>query len=332
MKELAGRLAALDPDAGAAVRVIAYFDRLVAGRAGLEAIVRGAAVLAGCPARLVDPERRVQVRVTPDGVREDAGSPPPADWPAVPIGADGQAALWLERPGPAGPVDAMVLERAAVAARDALERTRGRAPASSDPALLELLFDASAPEPARLAAAHRLGLPTAGVARAIAVAGGAARVVVGPGRPVEGDQRAGVGPAVPPLKLPSSWAAARVALRLTAQGTAGDPGPRVVYAEEAGGLAVLAAAVGPDTPPAPDVLALERAASTAPWALATLAAVAATASLRTAAVALTVHHSTLQDRLAQAERVLGWNVRDPSGKLRLQLALALRRLHRHPPL
>ena len=50
----AGRLAALDPDATAAVRVIAYFDELAEGRAGIEAIVRGAAVLAGCPARLVD--------------------------------------------------------------------------------------------------------------------------------------------------------------------------------------------------------------------------------------------------------------------------------------
>ena len=57
VKELAGRLAALDPDAGAAVRVIAYFDRLNDGHAGLETIVRGAAVLSGCPARLADVDR-----------------------------------------------------------------------------------------------------------------------------------------------------------------------------------------------------------------------------------------------------------------------------------
>ena len=63
MQELVGRLAQLDPDAGAAVKVIAYFDRLVEGRAGLEPIVRGAAVLAGCAARLVDEDRRVQVRI-----------------------------------------------------------------------------------------------------------------------------------------------------------------------------------------------------------------------------------------------------------------------------
>jgi DNA-binding PucR family transcriptional regulator len=52
-------------------------------------------------------------------------------------------------------------------------------------------------------------------------------------------------------------------------------------------------------------------------------------SLRAAATALRVHHSTLQDRISHAEPLLGWNVREPHGRLRLQLALALRRLHRH---
>jgi hypothetical protein len=225
----------------------------------------------------------------------------------------------------------MVLERAAVAARDALDRTRGRAPARHDPALVELLFDAAAPEPARLAAARRLGLFAAGLARAVAVEGGEAHVENGAGStgPRANGRRTGVGPAVGILDLPHSWTAARTALRLTAEGTERDPGPRIVYADEMGGLAVLAAAVGPGTPPVPDVDALERAASAAPWMLATLQAVTVTPSLRTAAATLTLHHSTLQDRLAHAERLLGWNVRDAHGKLRLQLALALRRLHRH---
>ncbi len=83
MKELAGRLAALDPDAGAALQVIAYFDRLIEGRAGLESLVRGAAVLSGCPARLVDEERGVRVRVEAE---ERAGttaarSTRPGPWP-----------------------------------------------------------------------------------------------------------------------------------------------------------------------------------------------------------------------------------------------------------
>lgn len=52
-----------------------------------------------------------------------------------------------------------------------------------------------------------------------------------------------------------------------------------------------------------------------------------TASLR-AAAGVSVHHSTLQDRLTHAESLLGWPVRTPHGRLRLQLALAMRQLAR----
>jgi len=101
-----------------------------------------------------------------------------------------------------------------------------------------------------------------------------------------------------------------------------------VHAEELGGLTLLASTVGPDTPPIPDVLAVERAIAEAPWAAATLHAVASAPSLRAAATELTVHHSTLQERLAQAEHILGWDVHSPQGRLRLQLALAIRKLRR----
>lgn len=162
MKELAGRLTAVDPDAGAAVRVIAYFDTLAEGRAGLEAMVRGAAVLAGCPARLVDAERRVHVRVEPDGRRQDSDLPPDPAWPSAALVPDGVPALWLERAGGGEPsvVDAVILERAAGALRLVLDRTRGRAPVSpaDDPALVETVLDPTATEQARLHAARRLGL------------------------------------------------------------------------------------------------------------------------------------------------------------------------------
>ncbi|MFJ4435123.1 helix-turn-helix domain-containing protein [Streptomyces sp. NPDC088923] len=382
MRELAGRLAALDPDAGEAVRVIAYFDRLTAERAGLEALVRGAAVLGGSAARLADPVHGVRIRVEPDGRRVDGPAltpvPPGADWPGVPISPGGARVLWLERPGEPGPVGAMVLERAATAVRAALDRTRGRAPTPGPPApdaaSVEVLLDADAPPRARELAARRLGLGP--LARALARADGTADIAdatnehaAPPQAPVhEGPApiheraarrdavheraarqgavhgraareattpesapdvpRTGIGPAVAPLDLPHSYAQARVALRFTAEGTAADPGQRWVRAEELGGLSVLAAAVGPRTVPVPDVIALRRAHAAAPWALLTLHAVAAHASLRTAAAALNVHHSTLQERLAHAERLLGWNVREPAGRLRLQLALALDRLHR----
>lgn len=389
MKELAGRLTALDPDAGAAVRVIAYFDRLAESRAGLEALVRGAAVLAGCPARLVDADRRVRVRVEADGTRRDSELPPDPAWPSAALTPGGASALWLERTAEAAPsvVDAVILERAAGAVRLVLDRTRGRVPAD-DPALVETLLDAMAPEAARLHAARRLGLDTADPAtraRVLAPLDGRPRVVAaqrdagtsngrppslpphtdgarsarrpgplpadpdGPGarppHPAQPDtgrpltvqarpdaelpaDRLGVGPAVPVLELPRSWAAARTALRFTAEGTAQDPGPRVVHADELGGIALLAELVVPGAEPPPDVHALEAAAATAPWLLATLNAVAATTSLRAAAAEINVHHSTLQDRLTHAETLLGWPVRTPQGRLRLQLALTMRHLAR----
>ncbi|GCB43795.1 helix-turn-helix domain-containing protein [Streptomyces sp. NL15-2K] len=328
MKELAGRLTALDPDAGAAVQVIAYFDRLAESRAGLEALVRGAAVLAGVPARLVDAERRVHVRVVADGTRRDTALPPDPAWPSAPLTPDGAPALWLER-AEAAPsvVDAVILERAVGAIRLVLDRTRGRAPAD-DPALVETVLDPTAPEPARLHAARRLGLDLAAPARALAPHDGRPRIFPAHTDAEPPTGRVGVGPAVPVLDLPDSWAAARTALRFTAEGTAQDPGQRVMYADELGGVALLADLVAPGAEPPPDVRDLEAAAAAAPWLLSTLHAVASTASLRAAAAEINVHHSTLQDRLTHAEHLLRWPVRTPQGRLRLQLALAMRHLAR----
>jgi hypothetical protein len=333
MKELAGRLTAVDPDAGTAVRVIAYFDRLAESRAGLEALVRGAAVLAGVPARLVDADRRVHVRVEADGTRRESDLPPDPAWPSAALTPGGTPALWLERAQPAQPsvVDAVILERAAGAVRLVLDRTRGRAPAE-DPALVETLLDATASEAARLHAARRLGLDPAAPARVLAPLDGRPRIVPAhthghaDAEPPGG--RMGVGPAVPVLDLPHSWAQARIALRFTAEGTAQDPGPGVVHADELGGVALLADLVAPGSEPPPDVRALEAAAAAAPWLLATLDAVASTVSLRAAAAEINVHHSTLQERLAHAEHLLGWPLRTPHGRFRLGLALAMRHLAR----
>jgi hypothetical protein len=353
VKELAGRLAALDPDAGAALRVIAYFDRLLEHRAGLEALVRAAAVLSGSPARLVDTERGVRMRVGPDGRRADDGGPVDTDWPWAPLtpGDDAapsphsttaaDSALFLEHPGPPDGVHAMILERAAAAARAVLERTRGRRAPADDPALVEVLLDASAPLPVRLRAAARLGLDAERPVRAVASSDGGARVetVPEPADPAVRTPtapadlpRAGIGPAVDISELPRSWTAARTALRLTAEGTPWDPGPRTVYADDLGALTLLADVVGPHTPPVPDVAAVERAVTEVPWAAATLYAVAVSPSLRAAAAELTVHHSTLQERLTHAEHLLGWDVRAPAGRLRLQLALAVRKLRQSAPI
>ncbi|NEA67691.1 helix-turn-helix domain-containing protein, partial [Streptomyces sp. SID12488] len=286
--------------------------------------------------------------------------PPDPAWPSAAVSPDGAPALWLERTGAPSVVDAVILERAAAAIRGVLDRTRGRAPTApaDDPALVETLLDATAPEQVRLHAARRLGLDPAAPAHAVAPFDGPPRVLAasalrGPtpaggrppapenparARPADTDTgsagltlpsgRVGVGPAVPVLELPGSWAAARTALRFTADGTPHAPGPLVVYADELGGIGLLAELVVPGADPPPDVQALEAAVADAPWMLTTLHAVASTASLRGAAVEVNVHHSTLQDRLGHAEALLGWPVRTPQGRLRLQLALTMRHLGR----
>lgn len=286
MRDLTVRLDALDPDAGAALRVIAYFDELLAHGAGLQAIVRGAAVLTGGAAALVDTSRHIRIQV--DGAGR-AGAPatiPDAACPRIPVGSGG--VLWLEYLGPPLPVHAMVLERAAAAAGSVLDRTRGpRDRPAQDAASVEVLLDASATVEARAAAARRLHLT--GSVRAVAWQGGEARIDLelagrpgpvlhqpAPNEPVPDDQRAGIGSPVPVESLPASWREAKLALRLTAEGTG----------DEAGRLMVLGAAVGPHTPPVEDVRALERAARSGPGMLTTLDAVANAISLRAAAARL----------------------------------------------
>lgn len=102
----------------------------------------------------------------------------------------------------------------------------------------------------------------------------------------------------------------------------------MLYAEDLGDIALLADRVAPGTELPPDARALEAAMADAPWVLATLHAVATTASRRAAAAELNIHHSTLQTRLAHAEPLLGWPIQTPTGHLRLQLALLAHRLAR----
>ncbi len=330
------RLSALDPEAGAALRAITYFDTLAQSRPGLSAIVRGAVTLTGAAAGIVDPGRHVHLRVGEDGVSHYDPEALDPQWLSASLGSDDgdNAVLWIERPGPARTVDAVVLERAATLAREVLERTRGRGQARpGDTEWAQVLIDAEVPESTRRHAARAMGLPISTLARALALPGGKAHIQVMTPAPdaSSGAFRAGIGPAVPVLELPASWTAAQVALRLSAEGTPEDPGPRTVYAEQMGGLALLAHHVGPNTPLTPDEIALQRAATTTPGVLITLDAVASTTSLRAAAAHLRIHHSTLQERLLRAERALGWSVTDPHGRLRFQLALVLHRLHRPAP-
>ncbi|WP_328609707.1 helix-turn-helix domain-containing protein [Amycolatopsis sp. NBC_00345] len=332
MRELAGRMRAVDPGAGAALQVVAHFDALVEARAGLEVTVRTAAVLAGCPAGLAVPARRLLLRVEPDGRRAD-GEPGGV---VTPVPGHEGAVTWLEREPPGdAEFDRVVLDRLAATAGIVLDRT-GTGVSEVDPGAVEVVLDAGAGEAARVAAARRLGLAVDGefvVTVAVGVAGqrpwtarlGDVEATIEPAgqvRPPRG-QRSATGPVVGVRELPLSYQQARVGLRLT-----GEPGPSHVDTAALGGL--LALADGCDSPSAvAEVALLERVTSAYSWALATLTSVAAEASLRSAAGVLHVHHSTLQSRVELVEHRLGYAVTTPAGRTRLTIALALRLLRRN---
>jgi hypothetical protein len=198
VRELAGRMQAVDPGAGAALQVVAHFDALVEARAGLEATVRTAAVLAGCPAGLAVPARRLLVRVEPDGRRADRGpSSGLSSGPGgvvVPVPGHEGAVTWLDRSPPGdAEFDRVVLDRLAATAGIVLDRT-GTGVSEVDPGAVELLLDAGAGEAARVAAARRLGLAVDGEFVVTVAAGHAAAEQGGAGTAVgraAGQSRAG---------------------------------------------------------------------------------------------------------------------------------------------
>ncbi|MEK8172319.1 helix-turn-helix domain-containing protein [Streptomyces sp. M19] len=320
MEKLAGQLTALDPDAGSAVQVITYFDRLITHHAGLEAVVRGRRCCPAAPRAWSTPTGPYGSGSSPTAAAA-ARTPGTARVARGPAGPDGSAAIRLERPGPANVVEAMVLERAAFAARLVLERT-GPGPGARPGRRPGPDRDGARPHrPGRRPAARRPRPRPgpAGRARALARPGGTTHLRPDP----DPDPVPDPGPGTDPSEGRVGWARPCPSSTSTAppprpyrpalhrRRHRPGPRPRVVHADALGALALLADAVGPDTEPPPDLLALDRAAARAPWLLATLTAVADAASLRTAATGLHVHHSTLQDRLTQAETLLGWPLRTP---------------------
>jgi hypothetical protein len=342
MKGLLLRLSGLDADAENAVRVIGFFDRLIAGRASPRALVRATATLAECPAGLADPSRGISLRSEPGAA---AGERSVREFAETGL-------VWLERPGAPLPLDEIVLERFAFAATVLLEREPDR---RDDAALVELVVSADAAEAERSRALRAMRFEPSAPLHVLAVAGGDAAAVLsalgpdaraaalGPvhavlARDVPADlehrtpdgTRIGIGPALPGTGAPESWRSARSALRFT---TLGDGLPAVVRHDRLGALAAIAARLRPeDIAQVADVAALDRLAAEPHGddVLAVLVAFCATGSTRKAAARVHRHHSTIAARLSHAERRLGFSFHAPGGRLRLDLALLLRHLRDEP--
>ncbi|MFF3624723.1 helix-turn-helix domain-containing protein [Streptomyces sp. NPDC002467] len=341
MEALAVRLSGLDPYVDGAMRIVAFYDTLMRRRVDLPALGRASAALAECVVGLRLHGTGRVVRVAPDG-RPAPALPAPAST-TVPITLDEEeiGTVWLERPGPAGPLDELLLDRLALAAAGVVERYGPARTTMADPALVELAISADADEADRARALRLLGFAAGVPVRVLAVrsplpldrvgtlvcpAGPVKAALVGdvgvvlataldPAR-LPADARAGIGAAGGPDR---SWRQARAALRFT--------GPRepVVHYADLGALALLAELPEEAVRDNPDVAAIARLAAD-PHDLETLDAYCATGSLRRAAEILHLHHSSVSRRLEHIGRSLGMDLTAPGGPLRARLALTAWRL------
>ncbi|WP_029146232.1 helix-turn-helix domain-containing protein [Microbacterium luticocti] len=330
MRELAGRLLALDPEASETLKVIAYFDRLIDGRVGAEGMLRGAATLAGAPVGHARPGAERGRRFGPDAASLPDGSPD--GWPSVGFGEG--AVVWLERSGEAHANDAMVLERLAIALSILSTRLDTVAPTRQ---AVETLVSADATDEQRDEALQRLALPVHVPVHAVAVPTGVPLATAAPHAVVAtrfGVVRAvltvvdatglapsaGIGVAAHVAgEIPQSWRSALIALRLA------DPSRPVVRADELGALLALFEVEDQRAVPHPDVDAVGRALA-AHWTESLLRGLSAGASHRALAAEAGVHHSTMGARVRELTPMLGFDPATPVGRTRLDVALMLYRL------
>jgi hypothetical protein len=352
MEGLLLRLSALDADAENAVRVIRFFDDLVARPVDLDTLVRSTARLAGCKVGVSAPKRGLTLQADWSGEVETGAVVPT---PTAVRELDDGVRVWLARAGSPIPLDDILLERFAIAAAILLNHPRVPLPELGDPALVELALSDSAGHAERSRALHLLGMAPTTPIRVlaaeceeikdlVAALGGRANgvrhaalgrlealLIVDPTLDVEHhaveQARIGVSDALPAIEAPGAWRHARTALRFTASPVSG----HVAWFERLGPMALLAHQLSvTDIDQLADVAALDRLAAEPSGAdtIALLTALCVSDSVRKAANAVHRHHSSVAARLRRAQSVLGFPLDTPPGRFRLYLALVLRHLGR----
>lgn len=329
MQDLLGRLTALDPDASETLKVVSYFDTLVARGVGVESMLRGAAVLSG--ATVGQRDTREIVRVRADGVRVEPVDPGDR-WMLRESGTDSVA--WIEREGEPHTNDAMILERLTIALGILRARRAGDAESAVELAISSFAGEgerASAlsrlrltPEPMRVIASPPDPAPSPRHPSAVvATRHGLTRATIVPAEitaeevwTAPSDLRVGLGTAGQGEHLPNSWAEALIAVRLT---TAAEP---VIVAEDLGAFLLIAGAADSGELH-PDAASLGRVDARSRELL---DAVVDEQSVRAAAVRLGRHHSSVQDRLTALIEQLGYDPRTPRGQMRFVTARMLLQL------
>ncbi|MFI8931473.1 PucR family transcriptional regulator [Streptomyces sp. NPDC053474] len=341
MEALAARLSQLDAHVEGAIRVVMFYDTLMRRRVDLPALARASAGLAECAAGIRLHGAGRPIRFSPDGTEATAPAPTASSTAPVTLDEEEIGAVWLERAGPAGPLDEVLLDRLAIAAAAVVERYGPARTTMADPALVELAVSGDSDAAARARALRLLGFAAGVPLRVVAVRSSLPldriSAALCPDRPVKaaplGDVgvvlasavdldrfpagvRAGVGTADSPER---SWGEARTALRFATERR-----PVVRY-DGLGALALLAQVPREAARGNADVAAIGLVAD-APEDLETLEAYCATGSLRRAADRLHLHHSSVARRLDLIGKALGIELTTPAGLIRATLALTAWRL------
>ncbi|MET8468694.1 hypothetical protein ABZY90_12050 [Streptomyces sp. NPDC006422] len=320
MHQLVGRLNSLDPQASETLRIVSYFDVLLTRGAGLDGLLRGAAVLSQTVAGAE--LRGRTTRRDPEGHLHSGA----ADEPLRSVRRSGDAwTVWLEREGEPGPNDEMIVERLALGVEliEARRRPEGgfdgvidaERPLSERVTLLaERRLEPATPVRilATLADTAETGRPSAIVPTRY----GLLRATLDVSGNLTPPEPVGLGTWVRADRAPESWDAAIVALRLT------DAATPVVDATDLGAMLLLAQAYDPRDPH-DDVRALAALDQRAAEVLRTLVEAD---SIRSAAADLGMHHSTVQARHDSLTHTLGYDPRTNTGRMRYIAAALLLRL------
>lgn len=324
MEDLLGRLRRSNPEASEAIKVIGYFDRLVAGGVSLATLTRGAAMLAGAPAGYRS--ETLALRFEAGGEQSTRNDPSPT---ALRLPAGAAAEVWLERSGPARPTDAIVLERLALAVTANVSNDHARHNSALE-AILQPVLDAAghladararlqlSPDRRYRAVAQKLDAPPArspstvlatpwGLVRGLAIEDGD-RV----------DELAGIGRAVGVAALAESWSDALLMLRLA-------DGATPSTADSFGPLLDVLRRSESD---ASDDLRAIGTAEERGWTVPTLTAIAEGRGLRVIAREAGRHHSSIDARFPRLTAILGYDPRTPIGRTRLHLGVMAYRLAR----
>jgi hypothetical protein len=343
-------------EATATKEIYEFFAAQIAQDVSLDVLVARTAEVAGCAAGVVAGAVRCAAEPGAPATR-DTEPPPGAVRRRLPTGET----VWVAR-ARAGRWDRALLDEFALATRVALIR---HPPSRSHQQLLAIACDRGTDDHQRSVALSALGFGRNAPLRCLALAGPPAAVdrlaevirgrsshAVRGLRPggrvaivlasdfadadtydVPVGAHLGVSRSLPAITAPKALHESLTALRFTQPSTR-DHGPYlleeacVVTAEILGGNWVLAEHLsGADLVAVPDVQALDALVAVAgPEILRTLDVVVATESFRKAAQRLHVHHNSVAQRVARAERALGFRLADPYGRTRLFLALLIRRL------